>query len=100
MQSSTSIATPVPCQQCRKVLSSKKNLRRHEQKVRKLFPPPLAQTAYDECLESFENLSEAREHVELTHDMTSNSHCMYCHTIFLTAESYQKYLLKKRALPV
>ena len=32
--------------------------------------------------------------------MTSNSHCIYCHTIFLTAESYQKHLLKKHALPV
>ena len=32
--------------------------------------------------------------------MTSNSHCIYCHTIFLTAESYGQHLLKKHALPV
>ena len=100
MPNSTSIATPVPCQQCRKILSSKRNLRRHEQKVHKILPPPPPQTVCDECLESFESLSEAREHVELVHDMTSNSHCIYCHTIFLTAESYGQHLLKKHALPV
>ena len=100
MPKSTSIATPVPCQQRGKILSSKRDLRRQEQKVHKILPPPPPQTVCDECLESFESLSEAREHVELTHDMTSNSHCIYCHTKFLTAESYQKYLLKKHALPV
>ena len=31
--------------------------------------------------------------------MTCNSHCIFCHTIFLTVESYQKHLLKKQALP-
>ena len=100
MPNSTSIATPVPCQQCGKILSSKRNLRRHEQKVHKILPPPLPQTVFNECLESFESLSQAREHVELAHDMTCNSHCIYCHTILLTAESYQKHLLKKNALPV
>ena len=100
MPNSTSIATPVPCQQCGKILSSKRNLRRHEQKVHKILPPPPPQTVCDDCLESFESLSEAREHVELVHDMTSNSHCIYCHTIFLTAESYGQHLLKKHALPV
>ena len=44
-------------------------------------------------------MSEARELIELVHDMTSNSHCVYCHTIFLTAESYGQHLLKKHALP-
>ena len=100
MPNSTYIATPVPCQQCGKILSYKRNLRRLEQNVHKILPPPPPQTVYDECLESFESLSEAREHVELTHDITSNSHCIYCHTKFLTTESYQKQLLKKRALPV
>ena len=32
--------------------------------------------------------------------MASNSHCKYCHTYFLTPESYQQHLLKKHALPV
>ena len=32
--------------------------------------------------------------------MISNSHYIYCHTIFLTAESYGQHLLKKHALPV
>ena len=32
--------------------------------------------------------------------MTSNSHCIYCHTIFLTAKSFGQHLLKKHALPV
>ena len=100
MPNSTSTATPVPCQQCGKILSSKRNLRRHEQKVHKILPRPSPQIVCDESLESFESLSEAREHVELAHDMTSNSHCVYCHTLFLTAESYQKRLLKKHALPV
>ena len=75
-------------------------MRRHEQKVHKIFPPPPPQTVCDECLESFDSLSEAREHVELVHDMTFNSHCIYCHIIFLTAESYGQHLLKKHALPV
>ena len=99
MPNSTSIATTVPCQLCGKILSSKRNLARHEQKVHKILPPLPPQTVCDECLESFESLSEAREHVELVHDMTSNSHCIYCRTIFLTAESYQQHLLKKHALP-
>ena len=100
MPNSTSIATPVPCQHCGKILSSKWNLRRHEQKVHKILPLPPPQTVCDECLESFEILSEAREHVVLVHEMTSSSHCIYCHTIFLTAESYGQHLLKKHALPV
>ena len=100
MPNSSSIATPVPCQHCGKTLSSKRNLNRHEQKVHKILPLPPPQTGCDECLESFENLSEARENVELAYCMTSNSHCIYCDTIFLTAESYQKHLLKKHALPV
>ena len=100
MPNSTSIATPVPCQQCGKIMSSKRNLRKHDQKVHKLLPPPPPQTVCDECLESFENFSEARERVELVHDMTSNGHRIYCHTIFLTAESYGQHLLKKHALPV
>ena len=100
MPNSTSIATLVPRQQCGKILSSNRNLRRHEQKVHKILPPPPPQTVCDECLESFESLSEAREHVKLVHDMTSNSCCIYCHTIFLTAESYGQHLLKKHALPV
>ena len=87
MPNSTSIATPVPCQQCGKILSSKRNLRRHEQKVHKILPPPPPQTVCDECL-------------ELAHHMTSNNHCIYCHTKILTAESYQQHLLKKHALPV
>ena len=66
------------------------NLRRHEQKVHKILPPSPPQTVCDECLKSFESLSEAQEHVELTHDMTSGSHCICCHTIFLTEENYQK----------
>ena len=97
MPNSTSIATPVPCQQCGKILNSKTNLRRHEQKVHKILPSPPPQTVCDECLESFESLSEAREYVELVHDKTSNSHCICCHTIFL---SYQQHLQKKHALPV
>ena len=97
MPNSTSIATPVPCQQCGKILNSKRNLRRHQQKVHKILPPPPPQTVCDECLESFESLSEAREYVELVHDKTSNSHCIYCHTIFL---SYQQHLQKNHALPV
>ena len=100
MPNATSIATPVPCQQCGKILSSKRNLRRHEQKVHKILPPPPPQTVCDEFLESFESLSEAREQVKLVHDMTSNSHCIFCQTIFLTAESYGQHLLKKHALPV
>ena len=31
--------------------------------------------------------------------MTPNSHCIYCYTIFLTAESYGQHLLKKHAVP-
>ena len=100
MPNSSSIATPVPCQQCGKILSSKRNLRRHEQKVHKVLPPPPPQTLCDECLQSFESLSEAREHVKLAHDMTSNSHSIYSHTIFLTAENCGQHLLKKHALPV
>ena len=82
-----SIATPVPCQQCEKKLSSTRNLRRHEQKVDKIRPRLPPQTVCDECLESFESLSEAREYVELVLDMTSNSNCIYCHIIFLTAKA-------------
>ena len=85
--------------QCGKILSSKRNSRRHEQKNQKILPPPHPQTVCDECLESFESLSEAREHVELVHDMTSISHCVYCHTVFLTAESYGQHLPKKHELP-
>ena len=94
------IATPVPCQQCGRILSSKRNLRRHEQKVQKILHLPPPQTACDECLESLESLSEAREHVELTHEMMSNLHCICCHTTFLIAESYQQQVLKKHALPI
>ena len=100
MPNSTSNATPVLCQQCGKIPSSKMHLRRHEQKVHKILPPSPPQTVCDECLKSFESLSEAQEHVELTHDMTSGSHCICCHTKFLTAENYQKHLLKKHALSV
>ena len=64
MPNSTSIATPVRCQQCGKILSSKRNLR-HEQKVHEILPPAPPRTVCDECLESFDSLSEAREHVEL-----------------------------------
>ena len=76
------------------------NLRRHEQKVHKILTSPPPQLICDECLESYENLSQAREHVELAHDMTSNRHCIYCDRIYLTAENYQKPLLKKHSLQV
>ena len=69
-------------------------------KVHKILPPPPPQIVCVECLESFEKFLETREHVELVHDMTSNSHCVYFRTIFLTAESYGQHLLKKHALPV
>ena len=42
---------------------------------------------------------EAQDHAELAHVMISNSHGIYCHTIFLIAESYQKPLLKKHSMP-
>ena len=76
------------------------NWRTHEQKVHKIFSHPPPQTVCTECLESFESLSEAQEHVQLAHDMTSISYCIYCRTKFLTAGSYQKHLLKKHALSV
>ena len=100
MTNSTSIAAPIPCEQCGKVLISTMNLRRHKQKVHTILPLPPPQTVCDECLESFGSLSEAREHVELAHDMTSKSNYIYCLTISLTAECFQKHLLKKHALPV
>ena len=31
--------------------------------------------------------------------MTSNSHCIYCHTIFRTPRNYQEHLLNKHAVP-
>ena len=89
MPNSTSNATPVPCQQCKKIMS----LRKHEKKVQqvqKIILPPPPQTVCNECLESFQSLSEAREHVELAHEMTFNSHCIDCHAKFLTAVTYQK----------
>ena len=76
------------------------NLRRHEQKLHKILTPPPPQIVCDECLESFDSLSQTREHLELAHDMTSNRHCIYCHRIYLTAENYQTPLLKKHSLQV
>ena len=71
-------------------------------------PPP--QIVCGECLESFESLSEAREHVELAHDLTSNSHCIYCHTFFSMRKAiknicwrsthYQFGMASRRALPL
>ena len=84
MPNSTSIPTPVPCQQREKTLSFKRILRRHERKVHKILPATTPQTVCEECLKTSKSLSEAREHVELAHDLSSNSHCIYCHTMFLS----------------
>ena len=79
MPNSTSSATPVPSPQCEKLLSSKRNLRRHAQKIL-LVPPP--HSVCDVYLESFEKMSEARECVELAHDITSLSHCFFYIQLF------------------
>ena len=102
MPNSTSIATPVPCQQCGKLLISKRNLRRHEQKVHKILPTLLLKL-FAMSVSKFSRARrkpKAQEHVELAHGIFSNCHCIWCHTLFLTAESYQKQLLKKHTLPV
>ena len=99
MPNSTSIATPVTCQQCGKILRSKRNLRRYEQKNHKFLPLPPLQTVCDKRLESL-RFCRKHEIVKLAQNMTSDSHCNYCHIIFPNADNCQLQFMKKRALAV
>ena len=69
-------------------------------KFTRLFLPLLLKLFAMSFSNHSRGLSKAREHVELLRDMTSNSHCIYSHTIFLTVESYGQHFLKKHALSV
>ena len=69
MPNSSGKQTPVTCSSCLKVYSSARNLRRHEQTIRKIFANPPPPTICDKCRESLAILAEAREHVELSHNV-------------------------------
>ena len=87
MSNSTSIGAPVPRERRGKKLSSNRNLRWYEPKIHKILlhlTPP--QTVCDECLKSFESLSEAWEHLELAHAIT---------TIVIVFMPYQNFSLRK-----
>ena len=100
MPNSSGKQTAVICSACSKVLSLPKNLRRHEQNIHKIFAAPPPPTKCDECRESFSSLAEAREHVELAHNVSTDSLCIYCHTIFLSVEKFRQHMSKNHQLPI
>ena len=100
MPNSSGKQTPVICWTCSKVFSSPRNLRRHEQNIHKIFAAPPPPTKCDECRESFSSLAEAREHVELAHNVSTDSLCIYCHTIFLSVEKFRQHMSKNHQLPI
>ena len=88
------------CSTLAEVYSSARNSRRHEQTIHKVFSNPPPPTICDEFRESLATLAEAREHVELAHNVTTDSLCTYCHTIFFSVEKLRQYMLKKHQLPI
>ena len=100
MPNSSKKPTPVTCSTCTNVYSSARNLRRHEQTIHKIFANPPPPTTCDKNRESLAKLAEAREHVELAHNLTTDSLCMCCHTIFLSVEKLRQHMLKKHQLPI
>ena len=100
MPNSSGKQTPVICLTCSKVFSLPRNLRRHEQNIHKIFAAPQPPTKCDECRESFSSLAEAREHVELAHNVSTDSLCIFCHTIFLSVEKFRQHMSKNHQLPI
>ena len=100
MPNSSGEQTPVICSTCSKVLSSPRNLRRDEQNIHKIFAAPPPPIKCNEYRESFSSLAEAREHAELDHNVSTDSVCIYCHTIFLSVEKFQQQMSKKYQLPI
>ena len=94
MPNSSGKQTPVSCSTCSKVYSSARNFRRHEQTIHRIFPNPPPPTICDEFRKSLATLAEAREHVDLNHNVTTDSLCMNCHTIFLSVEKLRQNTLK------
>ena len=101
MPNSSGKQTPVICSTCSKDFSSPKNLRRCEQNIHKIIAAPPPPTKRDECRESFSSPAEAREHVELAHNVSTDSLCIYCHTVFLSVENFrQPSMSKNHQLPI
>ena len=100
MPNSSGKQTPVICSTCSKVFTSPRNLRRHEQNIHKIFAAPPPPTKCDECREAFSSVAEAREHVELAHNVSTDSLCIYCHTIFLPVEKFRQHMSKNHQLPI
>ena len=95
MPNSTSIATPVPCQQCVKILSSKWNLRKHEQKFTRRFLPSSSNCLrwVSRIFREFVGSPRARRAGRW---MDFNSHCIYCHTYFSPRKTIKNICWRSR----
>ena len=100
MPNSSGKETPVICSTSSKTFSSPRNLRRHEQNTHRMFAAPTPPTKCDDSRKSFSSMAEAREHVGLAHNVSTDSLCIYYHTIFLSVEKFRHHMSKNHQLPI